>query len=74
VHTYCKACKRNLLPGTIIHNCTIGLLPGQVHPDMNQNYLINNPWWDEPELVAAETQYYQNLHLPSIEITPPTPF
>ena len=73
VHTYCKACKRNLLPGTIIHNCTIGLLPGQVHPDMNQNYLINNPWWDEPELVAVETQYYQNLHLPSIEITP-TPF
>ena len=48
---------------TIIHNCHIGLLPGQVHPDMNEHHLINNPWWDEPEEIARETLYYyvQNL-------------
>jgi len=43
VHTYCKACQRNLLPGTLIHNCIVGLLPEQIHPDMQENYLENNP-------------------------------
>jgi hypothetical protein len=62
LHTYCKACQRNLLSGTVIHNCNVGLLLGQVHPDMNAIYLVNNPWWDEPQEVACETQYYQSLY------------
>ena len=43
VHTYCKAYQRNLLPRTLIHNCTIGLLPEQIHLDIQENYLENNP-------------------------------
>ena len=35
---------------------------------MNQNYLINNPWWDEPELVAVETQYYQSQYSSSLPL------
>ena len=62
LHTYCKACQRNLLSGSVIHNCNVGILLGQVHPDMDAIYLINNPWWDEPQEVARETQYYQALY------------
>ena len=68
VHTYCKACQRNLLPGTIIHNCTVGLLLGQIHPDMQENYLENNPLWEKPPKVAVETQYYQSQYSSSLPL------
>jgi hypothetical protein len=29
----------------VIHDCIIGHEPGKVHPDMNPNYLVNEPWW-----------------------------
>lgn len=54
VHTYCKACQRNLPYGTVVHNCKIGLEPGKIHPDMDPNYLINKPWWIEPPRVQME--------------------
>ncbi|CAG8715776.1 1879_t:CDS:2, partial [Funneliformis mosseae] len=42
IHTYCKACKRNLPYGTIEHHCIIGFSLEQIQPDMNPNYLIND--------------------------------
>lgn len=54
VHTYCKACQRNLPYGTVVHNCKIGLEPGKIHPDMDPNYLVNRPWWTEPPRVQME--------------------
>jgi hypothetical protein len=42
IHTYCKACKRNLPYRTIEHHCIIRFGPGQIQPDMNPNYLIND--------------------------------
>ena len=41
-HTYCKACKKNLSYGTIIHNCIIGFGPEKIQPDMNPTYLYND--------------------------------
>jgi len=42
IHTYCRACKRNLPYGTNIHPCNI---PSYNHDFvMNPNYLQNQPW------------------------------
>ena len=59
IHTYCKVCQRNLPYGTTIHNCKFGLGLGQIHPDMQPEYLINEPWWQESEAVQRENSYYQ---------------
>ena len=47
-HTYCKACKRNLPYGTIVHDCVIGFELGKTRPEMDPAYLVNVPWWSEP--------------------------
>jgi hypothetical protein len=39
-HTYCKACKRNLPYGTIVHNCIIGFELGKTRPGMDPAYLV----------------------------------
>lgn len=54
IHCYCKMCKRNLPYGTVYHNCIVGFRPGQIKPDMNPNYLINDPWWEEPLAVKKQ--------------------
>jgi hypothetical protein len=54
IHTYCKACKKNLLYGTITHDCIIGFGLGKIQPDMKPEYLVNDLWWDEPILVQHE--------------------
>ena len=48
IHNYCKACKRNLPYGTVIHDCVIGFTYGKIRPGMNPRYLISVPWWKEP--------------------------
>ena len=64
IHNYCKACKRNLPFGVKIHNCTVGIGIGKFHFDMNPDFLVNQPWWKEPEEVTVENraryaQHYQ---------------
>jgi len=59
IHTYCKACKHNLPYGIVLHDCIIGFERGKIHPDMNSNYLINDLWWTEPQLVQQENAYAQ---------------
>ena len=67
LHTYCKACKRNLPYGTIVHSCTVGFNLGQKRPDMNPEYLINIPWWKEPATVQLENlSAYLEFYVPEV--------
>jgi hypothetical protein len=63
VHTYCKNCKRNLLEGVVKHECKWGFKEGEIHPEMNPEYLVNHPWWSEPFAVLLEnnTSYLRQL-------------
>ena len=31
----------------------------RIHPDMNPEYLINEPWWNEPIDIQFENYYYE---------------
>jgi hypothetical protein len=74
VHTYCKACKKNLLYGTIIHDCVIGYGLGKIQPDMKPEYLTNDLWWKEPLLVQQENLRAQlHFHLGDIDNAPLSP-
>ena len=63
VHCYCKACKRNLPYGTTCHNCVVGFTPGKIYPEMNPLYLINEPWWKEPQEVQKQDalRFFRNF-------------
>src|SRR4051794_30064341 len=51
LHTYCNICQRRIdHQERLNHNCQFGLGLGQIHPDMNPNYLCNYVFWDEPGL------------------------
>ena len=76
LHTYCKACKRNLANGTVLHDCIIGIGVGKIHPEMNPAYLINTPWWEEPcehrrefndknhiNFIQQENKYYNQVEI-----------
>ena len=39
-------------------NCKFGIKLGQIHPDMNPIYLINNMFWDEPQAVIQENKNF----------------
>ena len=52
IHWYCKGCQRNLPYKTILHDCKYGFGLGKYHPDQKPEYLINDPWWKEPEAVT----------------------
>ena len=41
IHTYCSSCKKNLPYRTVIHECEIGINEEQIHPDMQNYFLIN---------------------------------
>ena len=78
IHTYCKVCKRNLPYGTTIHRCLFGFDLGQIHPDMDPKFLVNNLWWKEPQKVIEENniiyldafiRLYFN-QIPEVEIAP----
>ena len=57
IHTYCKMCKRNLWHGTVIHNCTFGFGSGEIHPEMDPQFIKNKPWWKEPLAVQHHNNY-----------------
>jgi hypothetical protein len=64
-HNYCRTCKRNLPYWDCynieeyLHDCVVGFGPGKIHFDMNPDYLINEPWWEEPAAVIADNHYTQ---------------
>ena len=58
LHTYCKVCKRNLMYGTIIHDCTVGIGIGKIHPVMDPAYLVNEPWWE----ILVENNFNEMHH------------
>ena len=73
VHTYCKACKRNLPYGTTLHDCIIGFGGrGKIQPDMNPAYLVRVPWWKEPIKVQIENSIYflRNIQFPLDHLSP----
>ncbi|RGB42187.1 hypothetical protein C1646_751219 [Rhizophagus diaphanus] len=48
-------CKKNLFYGTTIHDCIIEFTLGKIRPDsMNSEFLINYPWWNEPQAVQLK--------------------
>jgi hypothetical protein len=74
-HTYCTNCKRNLFLNTVKHECNWGMGMGEIHPEMNPEFLVNQPWWTEPFAVLLEnnTTYLRQLlrcvfNLPFYEI------
>ena len=56
-HTYCKCCKCNLFTDEVVHNCTWEIGLGELHPEMNPEYLVNVPWWPELMKVQQENLY-----------------
>ena len=56
----CKNCKRNLQYGLNIHDCEIGIELGKIHPDMRSDFLINTPWWKEPEILQQHDETLDN--------------
>ena len=78
VHTYCKACKRNLPYGTTLHDCVIGFTLGKIRPEMNPQYLVNAPWWKEPLAVQQENTHSHYYELPyfnhTLYLSIPIPF
>ena len=58
IHTYCRLCKRNLVYGTVVHDCVVGYGCGKIHPEMVPEYLINTPWWNEPLAVQYEDYHF----------------
>ena len=63
IHTYCKNCKRNLQYELNIHNYEIGIEFGKIHPDMRYNFLINTPWWKEPETLQQHNEILDNENI-----------
>ena len=50
LHSYCTVCKQQIYPGMEYnHGCKFGFGLGNIHPDMNPLYLINDVFWSEPE-------------------------
>ena len=59
LHRWCQACERRI-DWDIDHppNCKFGIKPGQVHPDMKPEYLINTIFWQEPPVVIQENEFF----------------
>ena len=62
-HVYCKACERQIFPGTEFdHNCEFGLGLGKKKPDMNNEHLVNGIWWDQPNIDYGYQNPYKNTY------------
>ena len=62
-HIYCKACEHQIFPGTEFdHNCEFGLGLGKKKPDMNDEYLANGIWWDQPNIDYGYQNPYKNAY------------
>ncbi|HVI20899.1 MAG TPA: ribonuclease H family protein, partial [Bacillus sp. (in: firmicutes)] len=53
LHSYCTICQKQIYPGMEYnHGCRFGFGLGNIHPDMNPRYLINDVFWSEPEFCS----------------------
>ena len=43
------------------HGCEFGFGVGQIHPDMDPEYLCNEIFWSEPEAVIREQDFEDEL-------------
>ena len=73
MHVWCKICQRRIdHEKRMSHNCQFGLGIGQIHPEMDPNYLFNNVFWEEPQLeidnIPTESEEYKEhqQHLQNI--------
>ena len=64
IHTYCKACQRNLPYGTIVHDCVVGFSREKIRPPMDPCYLISTPWWKEPAAIQAKNSHSHYYEIP----------
>ena len=57
LHSYCTICRKQIYPGMEYnHGCKFGFGIGEIHPDMNPLYLINDVFWSEPEFTLEEQE------------------
>ena len=52
LHIWCSICERRIdREDRLNHNCRFGMGRGQIHPEMNPDYLYNDVFWTELQLV-----------------------
>ena len=62
LHSYCTICDRWIISGMEQeHGCEFGFGIGQIHPDMNPEYLYNEIFWSKPEAVIREQDFEDEL-------------
>ena len=71
MHTYYKACKRNLFYGTVVHDCNQEFGRGEIHPGMDPKALVNHLWWKEPMAVQQYNNYIYLHYLQRMLIRAP---
>ena len=60
MHSWCTICQKRIdHEERSNHNCRFGIGQGQIHPDMDPNYLYNDVFWEEP-LLAHDSLPTQN--------------
>ena len=59
LHRWCDACEKRI-DWEMDHppTCKFGIGPGQIHPDMKAEYLINDVFWTEPAAVVQENEHF----------------
>jgi hypothetical protein len=63
LHSWCTICQRRIdREERLNHNCRFGIGRGQVHPDMNPDYLYNDVFWQEPFLAHDSISTETNEH------------
>jgi hypothetical protein len=68
LHKWCQACQRRIdWEDNNDHQCKFGIGLGQIKPDMNPNYLINDVFWTEPEILVEEVTRSHKQHLAKIK-------
>ncbi len=52
LHIWCSICEKRIdHEDRINHDCRFGMSCGQIHPEMNPDYLYNDVFWTELQLV-----------------------
>jgi hypothetical protein len=58
IHTWCTICAKQIIPGTErSHPCKFGFELGNIRPEMNPKYLVNEVFWEEPNLELNQRLY-----------------
>src|SRR5688572_32317759 len=60
IHEWYYACEKRIeWDRNHASKCKFGIGLGQIHPDMDPNYLVNNIFWNEPQLIIQENRDFQ---------------